>query len=158
MSETINIIAKEAQQTLDEIVTSLATQKIDNTGAARESLRLEIKENQVLGIGIFYLEFLDKGRGPGKMPPFQPIFDWVTSKLGLSGTAAMSATYHIRNKIADHGTDIFINNELGIELDEKIEKLRERIKKNIGESIKVDVKRELDKYLKIWKAKQKQSI
>ena len=38
-----------------------------------------------------------------RMPPHQPIFDWVTGKLGLSGKEAQRVTIAIRRKILRMG-------------------------------------------------------
>jgi len=46
-----------------------------------------------------YSEYMDKGRGPGKMPPLKAISDW-TSRNNIPD----SAIFPIRKKIAEEGT------------------------------------------------------
>lgn len=55
------------------------------------------------------------GRGPGKMPPKQPILDWVQSK-GIRGKEAERRAFLIRRKIGKRGTDRWIerDNPLGL--------------------------------------------
>lgn len=58
------------------------------------------------------------GRGPGKMPPKQPILDWVYAK-GLRGKEAERRAFLIRRKISNRGTDRWIerDNPIGIRRD-----------------------------------------
>lgn len=55
------------------------------------------------------------GRGPGRMPPKQPILDWVYSK-GLKGKVAERRAFLIRRKISKEGTQRWIerDNPIGI--------------------------------------------
>lgn len=58
------------------------------------------------------------GRGPGKMPPKQPILDWVYAK-GLKGKDAERRAFLIRRKISKEGTQRWIekDNPIGIRRD-----------------------------------------
>lgn len=51
-----------------------------------------------------YASVVELGRRPGKMPPVQPILDWVEHKLGLRDRAAESAAWAIAKKIQRKGT------------------------------------------------------
>lgn len=52
-----------------------------------------------------YAAVIEFGRRPGAPgPPFQPIYEWVQGKLGLSGQNAISAAWAIRNAIHKRGT------------------------------------------------------
>ena len=70
-----------------------------------------------------YTQFLLFGRGPGKMPPLQPIESWMKAK-GLEGSA-----WAIRKHIADFGTpgNDFLTPVLG--------QVKENIVKKIQKSI-----------------------
>ena len=70
-----------------------------------------------------YTQFLLFGRGPGKMPPLEPIESWMKAK-GLEGSA-----WAIRKHIADFGTpgNDFLSPVLG--------QVKETIVKKIQKSI-----------------------
>lgn len=59
----------------------------------------------VVGSPLAYAEAVDLGTKPNrKMPPVQPIQDWVIQKLGLSGREARSAAFAIARSIGKKGT------------------------------------------------------
>lgn len=62
------------------------------------------------------------GRGPGKMPPREPIEKWVVAKGGGSAAERRSRVYLIRRKIAREGTDRWKDNDnfLGINRDQPV--------------------------------------
>lgn len=53
------------------------------------------------GAPAMYAYWADQGRGPGGMPPEQPIAYWAQARLGTSDPAVV---YAIRRKIAQRGT------------------------------------------------------
>lgn len=88
-----------------------------NTGMLRASVQMSqpvdspIENAMIVKIGptggpSLYAYFVENGRKPGKMPPFEPIGYWVQRKLRLSpGTEEwMNAVQAIRWKIALKGT------------------------------------------------------
>lgn len=151
MSSQIDIVIKEVEKFNDSIKQALNSKKISNTGEAARSLRVEFGNDFVQSIGIFYLEFLDTGRGNGKFPPAAPIQKWVETKLGISPDSSEfdGVVYLIRRKIARLGTEIFRNNSKGIELTEKIVSLKKEINKNVKESVFIGIKQRLDRFKKI---------
>ena len=70
-----------------------------------------------------YTQFLLYGRGPGKMPPLEPIESWMEAK-GLTGSS-----YAIRKHIADFGTKG--NDFLSPVLEKVKEKLVQKIQKTV---------------------------
>ena len=74
---TIEAIIKDVERFNDSIVNALDSKNISNTREAAESIRIEFGFDFVRSIGIFYLEFLDTGRGPGEPPPFGKILEWA---------------------------------------------------------------------------------
>lgn len=154
MSKTIELIQKEVDSFNQNIKDSLDGKNITNTGTAKNSLRIEFGEDFVRSIGIFYLEFLDTGRGKGKFPPVNKIRNWVKTKLGITEETQLNqVTFLVSRKIAKLGTEIFLNPNKGIQLDKKITELRNNINSKIGTAAKADVLQKLDKFKKIRKLK-----
>ena len=121
MSELIENTKILVEKFNDSIRTDLSTKKIDTKGIASNSLRVESDLNSVRSLGIFYLEYLDRGRPPGKFPPVDVIREWVNSK------PVEINPYLVGRKIAREGTEIFKNPSKGIMLNTKIRKLMEEI-------------------------------
>jgi len=136
------------RQTLDE-------KNINNTREAANSLRVQYGTDFVRSIGIFYLEFLDRGRYPGSYAPFNPISKWVSTKLGITDEKEnKQATYAIIKKIHNLGTKIYRDNRNGIELDDKILELKIAVNESIKSSIKIEITRRLDEFKKIYESKK----
>jgi len=150
MNPAIEATIKEVEKLNESIRDALNSKNITNTGEAARSLRIEHGDDFVRSIGIFYLEFLDTGRGTGKFPPSEPIEKWVRTKLGISSINPEfdGIVFVIRKKIAELGTEIFRNNSKGIELDEKIVTLRENLSETLRETTVFEINQRLDKFKK----------
>lgn len=74
-----------------------------------------------------YTPFMLYGRGPGKMPPLEPIKSWMEEK-GLTGSV-----WSVRKHIADFGTTG--NDFLSPVLDQVKENLVQKIQKTISNAI-----------------------
>jgi len=140
----------EIERFNDSIKDALDSKNISNTREAANSLRVEFGENFVNSIGIFYLEFLDTGRGPGLPPPFEPIMRWAIMKTGQQRSELYGLVKYVREKIASIGTEIFNNHSLGIELDKKILTLKENLSENIQLATKLEIIQGMDKFKKIY--------
>lgn len=149
MTPEIKVIINEVEKFNDSIKDALNSKGISDTGEAANSLYIKHGRDFVQSIGIFYLEFLDTGRGPGEPPPFKPILEWAMRRTGEDASGAWGLAKYVQNKIAEIGTTIFINNSRGIELDEKIVTLRKAINEEVAKSVKVQVLKKLDKFKKI---------
>ncbi|MCK5613612.1 hypothetical protein KAR91_67710 [Candidatus Pacearchaeota archaeon] len=151
MDKQIEIVIQEVEKFNDSIRDALNSKDISDTGEAARSLFVEHGKDFVQSIGIFYIEFLDTGRAPGKFPPRAPIARWVESKLGISPTDPEfnGIVYVISKKIADLGTTIFRNQGKGIELDKKIVTLRKNLTEALTESVKTTIKQKLDKFKRV---------
>lgn len=148
MNPEIQAIINEVEKFNESIKDALNSKNISDTGEAANSLFVEYGNDFVQSIGIFYIEFLDTGRAPGKFPPKAPIESWVKSKLGKSESDSDfdGIVFVIRRKIAEIGTSIFLNNSQGIELDKKIVTLRQAVNEAVSESVKVKIKQRLNKF------------
>lgn len=144
--QIIPSIVKEVELFNESIKDALDSKNISNTGEAARSLYVDWGENWVKSIGIFYLEFLDTGRGPGKFPPFEPIMKWAMQKTGQPRNELYGLVKYVQQKIADLGTEIFLNKGNGIELEKKIITLREKLNEVIKESAKFEIKQKLNEF------------
>jgi len=144
------IIIRELENLNEEIKSRLDGKNITNTGNAKRSLRVEHDNNNYRSVGIFYLEFLNAGRGGGKFPNVSKIENWVRTKLGISEDKKVKqVAFLVSRKIAKLGTEIFSKNSKGIELENLILKLKKNINREISEQIKIDIIQKLDKYEKL---------
>lgn len=148
MSKTIEMIIQEVEAFNESILEALNAKKINASGEASRSLRIESDFESVKSLGIFYLEFLDTGRGPGKRPPIQKLIEWARIKFGTDEKESTKIAFAVANNIAALGTLIYRNNKEGIELDKKIVTLRKAINEKLGESAKADVKQLLNRFKK----------
>ena len=172
MNNVISNIAREVEKFNDSIRKDLDSKNINNTTEASNSLRVEYGEDFVRSIGIFYLEFLDRGRYPvgygiggkkktgsqssGKKSNFyNAISKWAAQKLGITDEKEnKKATFAIMNKINKVGTEIYINKKKGIEIDNKIEALTIAVNEAIRQTAKVEVKRLLDEFKKKYESQK----
>ncbi len=154
MSATIDMIVRELELFNQLIKNDLDGKSISNTNTAKNSLRTERGEDFARSIGIFYLEFLDTGRGGGKFPPTDVMKLWVRQKLGVTNATEINqVAFLVGRKISLLGTEIQKNPSKGIELSKKIVALRQNIREQLGIVAKADVIQVLDKFKKIRKLK-----
>lgn len=149
MNSQIEITINEVEKFNDSIRDALNSKNISDTGEAANSLFIEHGADFVQSIGIFYIEFLDTGRAPGKFPPIEPLKDWAKSKFGADDKEATSIAFAVAHKIKKLGTTIFISNSKGIELDKKIVTLRKNLKEALRESTVLAIRQKLDKFKRV---------
>ena len=136
MSATSEMIIEELFFFEQSIKDTLDGKNITNTGTAKNSIHTEVNGNRYQSIGIFYLEFLDGGRGAGGMPPVHKIQNWVKTKLGITDEKkSLSVAYAVAKKIQKLGTEIFKNPNKGIQLTAKITDLKRQINSQIAETV-----------------------
>ncbi len=147
MALVLEEILKEVEIFNESIRKTLDEKGINNTEEASKSLRIEFGNNFVKSIGVFYLEFLDTGRGPGKFPNIGAIREWVRTKKGVTDARELDrVTFLVARRIAQIGTRIFRNNSKGIELEKKINILNERLIETSSKAAKAEVLQRLDRY------------
>jgi hypothetical protein len=151
----IDTIIEEAEKTNAEIKTALKTKGINDTGRASNSIHIVTEANRVMSLGIFYLEFLNSGRGKTRKSEggvlLKRIRVWVESKLGLSGEEAERAAVLITLRIHEEGTRIKKNPaKYGIELTPKIEDLKRRLNERLGAAAKIEILEKLDRFKKVY--------
>jgi len=133
LSELIENTEKEVELFNFEIKATMSIRNLDSSGAASDSLRVESDSNSVTSKGVFYLEYLNRGRPPGKFPPMAAIERWVIEK-GLD-----IPPFLVARKIAREGTTIYKNRSKGLQLEPKIEALQKTISENAPKWAKNDL-------------------
>ena len=127
----------------------LEKKDINDTMAASKSIRQKkVTETHYKLIGVEYLEMLNKGRGGGGLPPVSALKKWVERKLGISKDKSESVAWRVAKKIENEGTEIFKDNSAGIELSKNIELMKEQLKKDLSNSIKIEITERLDYFNK----------
>ncbi len=134
------ILEDIGNELIEEIRKRLSGKGINNTGNASRSLNTKATNIKLEIRGDRYIGALDEGRSPGKFPPVDAIRDWVAQKLGISGNENNSIAYLVGRKIANEGTSIYQNKNLGIELESIVDMGIELIKKRVTAKFLIDTK------------------
>lgn len=126
----------------DELIEYLDNNDRNATGRSKASLQV-INLTATTGtlIGSDSIEFVFRGRGPGRMPPIFAIIEWCAAR-GIPRAAAWA----IARNIANAGTKLYQNGArrdknvlLDIVSAEKIEKLTEDLTALYSAQIKSDI-------------------
>lgn len=103
--ELINI-ADELQQASPEAASGSLKAGWDVTASARRRNLIEIQGSITNSAEAALFRIV--GRGPGKLPPPQPIEDWVEVKLNISDPKQRrGVAFLIRRKIGQQGTEAY---------------------------------------------------
>lgn len=108
-----------------------------------------IKVNNFLSLSLFtpaHLQFAKYGRGPGKMPPLDPLIQWVSKKGIVSGgpSQARGAAFAIAKSISKKGTKNYVPNAPNA-LEEALNKHMNTYVTKINEKHVNDTIKKLDK-------------
>ncbi|MDF3076135.1 MAG: hypothetical protein K0S09_24 [Sphingobacteriaceae bacterium] len=86
----------------DELIAYMDTEDRNATGKSKRSLQVtNIGPTTGQLIGSDSIEFVFRGRGPGKMPPLYAIIEWCAAR-GLPRSMA----WIVAKRIAQHGTKL----------------------------------------------------
>ncbi len=137
MNELIENTVELVEQFNEDIKSDLSSKGIDNSKDASNSLRIKVEQSSnkinISSLGVDYIYYLDKGRGPGKFPPVKVTEDWVATKpVDIN-------PFLVGRKIAREGTEIYKDNSKGIQLDKKREELQKTIKEQAPKWAKKDL-------------------
>ena len=108
-----------------------------------------IKVNNFKSLSLFtpaHLQFARYGRGPGKMPPLDPLIEWVSKKGIVSGGAseARGAAFAIAKSISKKGTKNYVPNAPNA-LEEALDKHMNTYVTKVNEKHVNDTVRKLEK-------------
>ncbi len=136
---------------LDNVVTGLKADAQSKSQKIPENFRVEVDEKGGRLWGADYFQYLVLGRGPGKMPPLDPIIEWAKKFQGRDKRGRFitdkSLAWAVAKKIALHGTDIFQGKKPGIDflgvMETNMPELVSAIAKNEAINILTTFKKEL---------------
>jgi len=123
MSEVENVISKSLRDIGDRISDTIRNKGLEYTGASQE-FEINYEGNKIQLLGMPYLEYLDRGRGPNRDQSERGLRNWSlwygekvlkpwAEKKGLIFSNYFGLAYHI----ATTGNRIFKDKSKGIELD-----------------------------------------
>jgi len=155
MSALTDITVHELEVFNQEIKDDMVSKRINASGKASNSLRVEVDEQakSYQSIGVDYLEFVDRGRGANKDQSKIGVHNWasyygenVLKPWAQSKGLNFDNYYLLAKSIAEKGTRILRDHSKGIEIDPKIEDLTRRIKEKVPKGLKADILKQLNKY------------
>lgn len=116
---------------------------IRSSGKSAKSIRKESKPTSGTLTGASYFYQQKHGRRPGKFPSVSDIMDWIKIK-GItprdSKTSIKSLAFLFARKIAQKGTDIYLNKRPALDPGAKINALVMDFGRNIGKDLSNQVK------------------
>ena len=109
-----------------------------------------IKEegSKVILLTPSHIQYAKYGRGPGKKPPFQDIFEWVKSEgIKFQDATPEGTAWAIQTSIGKHGTKNWVPNAPSF-LEESINKHFEEYNVLMGNKLAVIINDEVNKIYK----------
>ncbi len=85
----------------------LSAKKINAGGDLSASVHYELFDTGMKVVALDYLFYADVGRRPGKMPPREPIKEWITEKHIQSNIPIDYLAFLIQRKIGKLGNDAY---------------------------------------------------
>lgn len=135
--ELIKVLTEYGGQVVEEMKTRLRGLSKVASGELINSLEfvVEVKNGQVVLsiLGASYLDYVDKGRRPGKMPPIAPIKEWCKVK-GIPESAAFPIAKNI-GKFGVPPTNFFT-----ISVTRRAKSLQKKIEEAIGKEVVILLK------------------
>jgi len=131
----------------EELVQKYRDLGLKASGQWEEELGVQVNGTKGIISGLDYTEYLTSNpRAPGKLPPVDPLIQWVKDKFGLSGEAAERAGWAIAQKIKKEGVEIHPEGtDLidGVITDERVAKLHNDLGLFIVAEVAEEIQRDL---------------
>jgi hypothetical protein len=127
VSNLIEAVKESLEKFNNSIKADMSSKGMDTTFTASNSLSVSESGYILSSTGIDYIQYLNRGRPPGKYPPLRVIERWVDLK-GLRVDP-----FVVARSIAENGSRIYRNRELGLKLEDKAFILQQEINKKIPE-------------------------
>lgn len=135
MSTVLDIVKYEVERTNDEIARSMPKDK----GDAANSLHIEVNGGVVNSVGSSYIEYLDRGSAPWNNPDQYKKLGYILDQSGWADRHSISP-YAVAYSIAHNGSLIYQGKKQGIELDQKLTDLTNRLKVILPKFVKTEIK------------------
>jgi len=121
----------------NDLIQYMQTENRNASGRSAASLQVNATQTGGQLIGAQYIEFVFRGRGPGKFPPLSAIIDWLNFRGLPRGMA-----WIIGKRISEAGTKLFqegrnVLNEVITE--ERIKEFTDRLLETYTAKIKSDI-------------------
>jgi hypothetical protein len=129
----LQIVEEALKEMIKDIREDQELKHILASGHSSESLKDQMHSDggEILGSDYFYFQI--HGRRPGKLPPIQPILDWIIAKgINPDGISKKSLAFLIARKIANEGTDIFQGARPALALSVIVEEHAAKVAQEIG--------------------------
>lgn len=104
---------KFGQSLISEIRNKIDSSGARATGKSAASLREESTEDSFTLYGNRSFKFIEVGRGKGKFPPINNIYEWLVAKnIQPDGISQRSLAYLIARKIGREGSKLYRENNV----------------------------------------------
>lgn len=103
----VGLTDRDWERIIDDVANIFIKAEINRQGvSASGELVQSIKSRGNKMVAVDYVEWADRGRSPGRMPPVDKLIEWAQIKLGLSGNDAIGAGWAIAHKIKNEGSKV----------------------------------------------------
>lgn len=143
-----DVVILELERFNESVKRTIKDKHMDASGDAYNSLAVVDRGNVISSVGNFYIEYLNRGRGPGGMPPLVAIIRWVK----LKKSSKKMDPFAIARNIAKYGTKIYRDKDrsLGLQLEDKVKELEDNLNKDLPKFISDKLITALNKSFKKW--------
>jgi hypothetical protein len=149
--EQSEILTRLGNDLVADIRDKIKSSGASATGKTAASLRFEVRENHFTLYGSDAFSFIEVGRAPGGLPPINRIEEWIKAK-GITpkgSTTVTNLAWGIAKKIAASGTNLFANNTFRDIYTNEAGVFIEKLKKEIGENVRLKTSNEITRTIKI---------
>lgn len=100
------IFDKSAQAIITDIRSNMVAENVNATGRTSQSLEYSATETSMEIRGDKAFIWVERGRRPGRKPPFSPILEWVEAR-GIGGDNPVATAWRVVNSIGKRGSVTF---------------------------------------------------
>lgn len=134
MSTVLDIVKAEVELTNEAIRRDMPKDQ----GTAAQSLRVDVVGGEVRSIGSSYIEYLDRGSAPWKNPGNYKKLGYILELSGWGDRKNVSP-YAAAYSIAHDGSLIYQGRKKGIELDVKLDRLKQSLSEKIPKFVRTEI-------------------
>jgi len=146
---TIKEIVIEILEAYNKSIADTMTEKnLDHTGEARNSLSIEDRGNILASVGAYYRQDLNRGSAPWANPENFAKLGYILDKITTWAADNGVNPYAVAKVIAEQGSRIYRNRELGLKLEDKKINLEEELTNLLPTFVRNEIAIKLNKALK----------